>query len=319
MPPYWAIAQQYALADDMFTSNFDGSFISHQYAVAAYAATPVDFPSASLGMRRRQDRHAGARSTKERAQGAPIVACFDNPTIATEADAAGVSWRFYAGTPAGDGGRWSSYPGRSQDLLRADWSADVISPPAQFLTDVGNGELAAVTWITPTWETSDHPSTDAKYGPAWVASIVNTIGTSKFWKSTAIFIMWDDWGGWFDPVPPVYEDYDGFGFRVPLLIVSPYAAHGKVTHVQYETASVLRFIEDNFGLAPLAKSDARANDPRPTRWHSTIISLRARSRRYAERQPSSFWIQLERRAVKAARAGPSRRGLATRYRERNSR
>ena len=73
--------------------------------------------------------------------------------------------------------------------------------------------------------------------------------------------MWDDWGGWFDPVTPVYEDYDGLGFRVPLLIVSPYAKKGYVTHVQYETASVLRFIEDNFGLKTLAASDGRANDP----------------------------------------------------------
>jgi phospholipase C len=90
----------------------------------------------------------------------------------------------------------------------------------------------------------------------WVSSLVDAIGRSKFWKSTAIFIMWDDWGGWFDPVPPVYEDYDGLGFRVPLLIVSPYAKRHYVTHVQYETSSVPRYIEDNFGL-PHGKRYAR--------------------------------------------------------------
>ena len=105
------------------------------------------------------------------------------------------------------------------------------------------------------------PGMEAGGGPAWVASVVNAIGESPYWRSTAIFIMWDDWGGWFDPVAPVYEDYDGLGFRVPLIIVSPYAKKGYVTHVQYETASVLRFIEDNFGLGRLAASDARANDP----------------------------------------------------------
>jgi phospholipase C len=73
--------------------------------------------------------------------------------------------------------------------------------------------------------------------------------------------MWDDWGGLFDPVPPVFEDYDGLGFRVPLIMISPYAKQGYVTHVQYETSSVLRYIEDNFGLPPMAASDARANDP----------------------------------------------------------
>ena len=73
--------------------------------------------------------------------------------------------------------------------------------------------------------------------------------------------MWDDWGGMFDPVKPVYEDYDGLGFRIPLIVISPYAKQSYVTHEQYETASVLRYIEDNFGLAPMAESDARANDP----------------------------------------------------------
>ena len=73
--------------------------------------------------------------------------------------------------------------------------------------------------------------------------------------------MWDEWGGWYDHVPPPYEDYDGLGIRVPLLIISPYAKRDYVSHVQYETGSVLRFIEDQYGLAALSASDARANDP----------------------------------------------------------
>ncbi len=73
--------------------------------------------------------------------------------------------------------------------------------------------------------------------------------------------MWDDWGGLYDPVQPPFEDYDGLGFRVPLIVISPYAKAGYVTHVQYETSSVLRYIEDNFGLAPMAASDKRANNP----------------------------------------------------------
>ena len=91
--------------------------------------------------------------------------------------------------------------------------------------------------------------------------MVNAVGNSKFWNNTAIFVMRDEWGGWYDPVAPPYADYDGLGLRVPLLVISPYAKQGYVSHVQYETASVLRLIEDDFGLAQMAAADARANDP----------------------------------------------------------
>jgi phospholipase C len=257
--PYWDMAKQYVIADRMFPSNLDGSFVSHQYLVAAYASSAVDYPLSSWGCE-------GGKSdtvetiTQQRTLGSPIRACFSNPTIATEADAAHLSWRFYAGTPQGDGGFWSSYQADRKVYDGPDWNANVISPPTQFLQDISKG-LADVTWITPEFSTSDHPGFDSSQGPAWVASLVNAIGTSKYWNSCAIFIMWDDWGGFFDPVKPIFKDYDGLGFRVPLLIVSPYAKRSSVTHVQYETASVLRFIEDNFGLPQLAASDKRASDP----------------------------------------------------------
>ena len=96
------------------------------------------------------------------------------------------------------------------------------------------------------------------YGPSWVAALVNTVGKSRYWNSTAIFVQWDDWGGLYDHVPPPFEDYDGLGFRVPLLVISPYAKPNYVSHVQYETASVLHFAEDLFGLGRLAAADRRA-------------------------------------------------------------
>jgi phospholipase C len=201
------------------------------------------------------------RLTDRRTYAAPIAACFDNPSIGTEADSAGLSWRFYSGAIDDDGGLWSSYQADRNVFHTRDWHADVIDPPSRFLTDIAKGQLANITWIAPTYENSDHAAMNRGTGPTWVASVVNSIGTSRFWKTTAIFIMWDDWGGWFDPVKPVYEDYDGLGFRVPLIIISPYAKRGYVTHVQYETASVLKYIEDNFGLPHLAASDTRANDP----------------------------------------------------------
>ncbi|MBV8344232.1 MAG: hypothetical protein JO190_04455 [Candidatus Eremiobacteraeota bacterium] len=258
--PYWKMAEQYVLADRTFASNLDGSFVAHQFAVAAYASKTVDLPATSWGCEGGK-YDTVATLTAKRTYGPSIVACFDNPTIASEADTAGVSWRFYAGDIHGDGGPWSSYQADSAIFKGPDWKADVINPPSQFLKDVAAGTLANVTWITPTYENSDHPGVSASGGPGWVASVVNAVGESQFWNSCAIFVMWDDWGGLFDPVRPAYADYDGLGFRVPLIMISPYAKQGYVTHVQYETSSVLRYLENNFGLAPLAASDARANDP----------------------------------------------------------
>jgi phospholipase C len=91
--------------------------------------------------------------------------------------------------------------------------------------------------------------------------LVNAVGKSKFWDSTAIFVQWDDWGGLYDHVPPPFKDYDGLGFRVPLLVISPYAKKDYVSHVQYETASVLRFAEDLYGLDQLSAADKRAASP----------------------------------------------------------
>ena len=117
------------------------------------------------------------------------------------------------------------------------------------------------TWITPVCTDSDHVNCPGGYGPSWVAALVNAVGKSKFWNSTAIFVQWDDWGGLYDHVPPPYAGRDGLGFRVPLLVISPYAKHNYVSHVQYETASVLRFAEDLFGLGQLAAADKRAASP----------------------------------------------------------
>ncbi len=172
--------------------------------------------------------------------------------------------------------------------------------PRTFLTDVGDGELADITWITPTFPDSDHPGFGSTQdGPAWVTSLVDAIGESSFWKSTAIFIMWDDWGGWFDPVQPIYEDYDGLGFRVPLLVISPYAKKGSVTHTQYETSSVLRFIEDNFGLPQLAKSDSRANDPAAD---AAVFDYDQQPRKFNEisgKKTPSYWRQQRARTPSA--------------------
>jgi phospholipase C len=289
--PYWQMAKQYVLADQAFTSNLDGSFVAHQFAISAFASHTVDGPLTSWGCEGGKG-DVIPRLTKQRTYGSSIQACFDNPSIASEADAAGVSWRFYTGTIYGDGGLWSAYQADRKIFNGPDWTADVINPPAQFLTDIDNGELANITWITPTYKASDHPGLNASDGPAWVASLVNAIGTSKFWKSTAIFVIWDDWGGWFDPVQPPFEDYDGLGFRVPLIMISPYARKAYVTHVQYETSSVLRYIENNFGLAPMAASDKRANDPAGDAFDYT--QKPRKFKKISDSKTTQYWLNLQR-------------------------
>ncbi len=290
--PYWDIAKQYSLADNMFASNLDGSFVAHQYIVAAYASRAVDYPLTTWGCEGGKTDTV-TTLTKKRTIGKPIVACFNNPTIASEADAAGISWRFYADVIHGFGGFWSSYQADRQIYKGPDWNTDVITPPSQFLTDLGNGNLATITWIAPLWANSDHPGDTANGGPAWVASLVNAIGTSSFWNSTAIFIIWDDWGGFFDPVQPPHADYDGLGFRVPLMIVSPYTKRDRVTHVQYETASVLRYMEDNFGLAQLAPADTRAADP-ASDPNAFDYSMKPRAfKTIGGGKPLSYWRRIE--------------------------
>ena len=176
-----------------------------------------------------------------------------------EMDAAGVTWKYYQASPGA--GLWNGV-----DAIYSIWSnpkemaTNVVSPPPQFLNDVENGNLANVVWITPEAWYSDHPQTNDGAGPSWVAAVVNAIGESPYWENTAIFIMWDDWGGWFDHVKPtIYNSFE-LGFRVPLIVVSPYARPGYVSHVPHEFGSILKFTEEAFGLPSLGTTDARADD-----------------------------------------------------------
>jgi phospholipase C len=262
--PYWDMASQYVLADQMYPSNLDeSSFISHQYIIAAQAMHAEGFPSSEeWGCEGPPGDEVGILSpTRQFPDGGESV-CFTDTSLGQEADAAGVSWAFYS-APVGpkNGGGWNGYQANQYVYGGRDWKTDYISPPSQFLTDVSKGKLRQISWITPTPANSDHAGFRSNTGPSWVASLVNAIGKSKYWDSTAIFIIWDDPGGFFDPAPPAYIDYDGFGFRIPMLIISAYAKKGHVSHVQYEHGSILRFAEDVFGLGQLSASDSRASSP----------------------------------------------------------
>ncbi len=260
--PYWAIARQYVLADQMYSSNFDGSsFVSHQYIIAGQAESSVNYPHGAWGCRGGPGDHIWKVGPQRQIPDGTEEVCWDATTLGDELDAGGISWAYYAETSSGYSSRWNGYQVIKHIYDGSDWKKDMRSPPSQILKDVGDGQLRTVSWVTPTGANSDHAGFKSKTGPDWVASVVNIIGESKYWDSSAIFIFWDDYGGWYDPEPPAYVDYDGLGFRLPMLIVSPYAKKGYVSHVHYEHGSILKFVEDQFGLAQLAVSDARANSP----------------------------------------------------------
>jgi phospholipase C len=260
--PYWTMAKQYVLADEMYASNFDASsFISHQYIISGQALGAVNYPEGLWGCPGGSTDKIHKVGPQRQIPDGTEVVCWDPMTLGDELDDAGLSWAFYGAFKSGTPRIWIAYQAIKHIYNGPDWNTDIVHPPSQFLTDVQNGKLRTVTWVTPTWQDSDHAGSDSRAGPSWVASVVNAIGQSQYWDSTAIFIFWDDYGGWYDSEAPAYVDYDGLGLRLPLLIISPYAKQRYVTHTHYEHGTILKFVEETFGLAPLAASDARANPP----------------------------------------------------------
>jgi phospholipase C len=132
------------------------------------------------------------------------------------------------------------------------------------LSDIQNGTLPAVSYVIPPACASDHPHQAKNHplaGPYWVAAITNAIGTSNYWNRTLILVTWDDWGGWYDHVPPPVLDADQLGFRVPLMIISAYpVAAGVVDHRLRNQASIITVIEAIFGLRSLGQLDAKSDD-----------------------------------------------------------
>lgn len=259
--PYFAMASNYALADNFFTSQIDSSYDAHLFLVAARSHI-VNLPSAIPWGCDAPPGTTVPTMLPNRVAGPGIFPCYDDETLGSELDSKGLDWRFYAPTVGGDdlGEIWSSYDSYSKIRYGSDWTTKVVSPETKILTDVQSGYLAPVTWVVPDLANSDHPGNGSASGPSWVTSIVNTIGQSPFWDSTVIIVYWDDWGGFYDHVPPPQLDLWGLGVRVPMMVISPYAKHGYISHVQYESTSVAKFIESVFGLPALGVADTRANN-----------------------------------------------------------
>ncbi len=273
--PYWSMAEQYTLADRMFPTEHGPSWTAHIDLIAGTTnITPkialIDFPS--LPPYDCWGPAGTVTQTIDRRQkiGVGPFPCFDQfHTMADTLDAAGVSWRYYApaifhDTCSDCGYTWSSFSSIKKVRNGPDWH-NVISPPPQILTDIGRGHLAGVTWVVPDELYSDHSEVTTKpWGPSWVAAVVNAIGKSKFWKSTAIVVVWDEWGGFYDDARPPQLAFNGLGIRVGCIIISPYAKPHYVSHTQYEFGSILKFAEQVFNLSPLGTTADGYSDTRAT-------------------------------------------------------
>jgi phospholipase C len=263
--PYMQLAQQYTFGDRMFQTNQGPSFPAHQFIISGTSAPTQNSDLFAAENTSPNNEDAGCEApanvtvnlidpTGNESQ--TQYPCFDHTTLVDLLDAQGVSWRYY--TPSA-GSIWTG-PNAIQHLrFGSDWN-NVILLPSQVLTDISSGHLPAVSWVIPTGLASDHPRLTDGSGPSWVASVVNAIGNSPYWANTAIFITWDDWGGFYDHVPPpVFNSYE-YGFRVPLIVVSPYAKPAYVSHITHDFGSILKFIEQTYNLPSLGYADVLADD-----------------------------------------------------------
>jgi phospholipase C len=268
--PYWEMATQYTFADRMFQTNQGPSFPAHQFVLAGtsaptatsdlFAAENVRFP-AKAGSK--EEAGCAGPTGETVAMIDPMgdesttqFPCFEHQTLVDSLDSHGITWRYYAPSA---GSIWTAANAIQHLRWGSDWQ-NVIIPQTHVLTDIASGRLAQVTWIIPDGRASDHPTQNDGSGPSWVASVVNAIGKSGYWADTAILITWDDWGGWYDHVaPPILNSYE-YGFRVPLIVISPYAKRGYVSHTMHDFGSLLRFTEETFQLPSLGYADSRADD-----------------------------------------------------------
>jgi phospholipase C len=275
IPNYWAYARDFVLQDHMFEPNASWSLPAHLFLVSewsAFCSTPGDPFSCTSNI-----EDPGLPTDIGPPHASPDYAWTDLSWLFHRH---GVSWGYYlkkgpepdcedaqvfctykpqsARTP----GIWNPLP--SFDSVREDHQLGNIQDTSRFYAAVRSGHLPKVSWVIPNGIVSEHPTSSIATGQAYVTNLINTIGRSREWKSTAIFLTWDDWGGFYDHVRPPVIDLNGYGFRVPGMVISPYARHGYVDHHQLSFDAFAKFIEDDFlgGQRLNPKTDGRP-DPRP--------------------------------------------------------
>ena len=222
---YWSAARRYVLCDRYFTSVMSESAPNHLYLVAA----------SSGGLR--DDR---------------VPPTLPFPPIFAQLDARGISWKVYGFTD------WYS---RFEYVQGSPSARARLVAGSAFATDLARGDLPDVSWIIGAVGGDEHPPKNVQAGEASVADgVLNAVGASPYWPSAAIFVTWDDYGGFYDHVPPPAVDPMGYGFRVPCLVDTPFARGGAIDSTVHDHTSILKFIETRFGLSPLGSRDAAADD-----------------------------------------------------------
>jgi phospholipase C len=283
--PYWIMAKQYGIADHMFQTQGSASFTAHQDIVEGGSMIAnsnckpnepecalIDLPkiNSNWGCGVKQPSATNLLTTAGKYlynEGPTPCITYPDKNMADLLDAAGVSWKYYAPKYVEDtaGAEWNAFAAIDEVYHGPDWKEHVSMPQTNVFDDITNGTLPSVSWLIPTQVDSDHPhkATSPDNGPEWVASVVNAVGQSDYWNSTAIVVTWDDFGGFFDPVPPAFfDDQGGLGFRVPMLLISPYVKANTISKTQYEFGSILRFVEDNWSLGRMGTPSFPNNDVR---------------------------------------------------------
>lgn len=268
---YWGLAQQYDVADEVFSAQESESFGATQFLIAGQSggwysadgggAFSESNPSAGCGVST-QARAMFYNTPYPAPEPTTYPTCRDYGTIMDSA----TSWKFY--TPANN--TKVSGTDSVQHLYNAQHAT---TPETQFLTDIANGTLAEITYVVPSATNSDYPcsSTCSDGGPSWVTSIVRAVCNSSFWPTTTILLTWDQWGGWYDHVKPPVAFFPPLcggggscnpleaGFRTPLLAISPYARSGFISHTSRTQCAILGYIEATLQLPSLSTCDSYSN------------------------------------------------------------
>lgn len=265
IPNYYKYAKNFVLGDHMFSSLHGESFPNHLYTIAATSGgvftVPLPLGSAKAGFNWGCDLpsdYAVRVLDDDDGDISSAFPCFDFQTLADSLETAGISWKYYAPPQGAQGYQFSTFDAINHIRNSPLWAQDVV-PDTQFATDAASGNLPAVSWLV-TGPNSEHPPNSTCQGENWSVQQLNALMQGPDWATSAVFLTWDDFGGFYDHIPPPPVDVYGLGPRVPFLIISPYARAGHISHTQYEFSSVLKFIEDRFGLTPLTERDANANN-----------------------------------------------------------
>ncbi|HZT96780.1 MAG TPA: alkaline phosphatase family protein [Chloroflexota bacterium] len=268
IPDYYQYASQFALADHLYSTDLGPSFPNHLVLIQGHTDHVIDNPKAPSGNAWGCFSPAGTTvKTYDNGTTKSVYPCFNSQTLADEATAAGVSWKYYDAPSNDHGFIWATLgaiahfactnpnpPPNQPCTQSSQWNAHV-EDSTSFDADVAANNLPAITWLMPDFKDSEHPPQSMCAGENWTVDRINAIMQSPYWSSTVIFLLWDDFGGFYDHVPPPHESTYSLGPRVPLIVISPFSKPGFIDHSQYDFRSILKFVENTFNLPHLANFD----------------------------------------------------------------